>query len=315
MWKFTANEFKKYKQIAVLGTRHKKRDGSDMVSKLISLVLYPGSLPELTELSAGRYQLPNNAKEVALFKGAIFNESELAEQLSNSKSFSRLFQRSGLDNRVIRPLLPFSLGQIGLVGGSGLINGLVECDTPHVIKGRIVKEKRSYTDANTNKQGALMSTTLTEATSNKLIFNLLTPNGFISLTDYGNGGTFINSENDPSGDTVSRLGHYNFQGSGGLHGGENTLGADSDAILPLGKTVITRVAQEVLEDCDIQKALRRHEAGDWGEVEKADWKANDDALKHGNRILSTYLGSNDAIFWVITEWDRSLTTVLLLEEY
>jgi hypothetical protein len=81
-------------------------------------------------------------------------------------------------------LLPLNLSQIGLVGGSGLINGKVECDTPHIIKGRIIKEKTSFIEENTNHEGYVTSTTLTEVVSNKLIFNLLTPKGFLSLTDY-----------------------------------------------------------------------------------------------------------------------------------
>ena len=186
MWKFTGDEFKKFKQIAVLGTRQKRRDASDMVSELTSLVLNPDILPELTELPTGHYQLPDMNKEVALFKGALFNENELSEQLSKSKSFSRLFQRSALDGTTKRPLLPLSLGQIGLVGGSGLINGWVDCATPHIIKGRIVKEKRVRMEENSNSKGDLMSTTQIETISNKLIFNLLTPAGFSSLTDYGN---------------------------------------------------------------------------------------------------------------------------------
>jgi len=184
VWKFSGSEFKKFKQIAVFGVRCKKRDGSAMVSELTSLVLNPDTLPDLSELPDGRYQLPNVAKDVALFKGALFNEAELAEQLSNSKSFSRLFQRSKLDNLEKRPLLPLSIGQIGLVGGSGLINGRVECDTPHIIKGRIVKEKRVRMEETINNRGDVTSTTQIETVSNKLIFNLLVPSGFISLTDY-----------------------------------------------------------------------------------------------------------------------------------
>jgi len=52
MWKFTGDEFKKFKQIAVLGTRNKRRDGSEMISELTSLVLNPSMLPELPELPA-----------------------------------------------------------------------------------------------------------------------------------------------------------------------------------------------------------------------------------------------------------------------
>jgi hypothetical protein len=158
-------------------------------------------LPEITDLATGRYQLPSDFKEVALFKGAVFNKSELAEQLKRSKSFSRLFQRNRLDGISKRPLLPLNLSQIGLVGGSGLINGLVECENPHIIKGRIVKETRTYEDDKTNAKGDLLHTTITETTSNKLIFNLLTPKGFISLTDYAGEGIFIDSDDDLNDDT------------------------------------------------------------------------------------------------------------------
>jgi hypothetical protein len=156
-----------------------------MASELASQMLEPDKLRELTELPENRYKLPIIEKKVELFKGAEFNVAELAEQLNKSASFSRLFEKNKLDTSDKRPLLPLNLGQVGLIGGSGLINGLVECDTPHIIKGRIVKENTVSTEENLNRNGDLMSTTLSETRSNKMIFNLLTPNGFLSLSDYG----------------------------------------------------------------------------------------------------------------------------------
>jgi hypothetical protein len=329
IWKFTVGEFKKFKQIAIFGIRHtrkkaeihkassqseyaehKYQDGFDLVTELSSMVLEPEKLPELTGLPAGRYQLPTINKEVALFKGALFNKNELAEQLSKSNSFSRIFEKSKLDDTTKRPLLPLNIGQIGLVGGSGLINGLVECDTPHIIKGRIVKEKRINTDENTNDKGDLMSTTLTETISNKLIFNLLTPNGFVSLTDYGNIGATEDSGSDSDNDLDDETEKT-------VNGGGNDANSSicESARFPLGRVVVTRNAREVLTDYDINSALRRHQSGDWGDVSKDDRAANDNAVKHGERILSSYLGSADEEFWIITEWDRSVTTVLLPEDY
>ena len=46
-----------------------------------------------------------------------------------------------------------------------------------------------------------------------------------------------------------------------------------------------------------------------------DWKLNDEALKVGNRLLSAYTAVNGVKFWIITEWDRSTTTILLPEDY
>jgi hypothetical protein len=184
VWKFVGDEFQRFKQVAILGIRRKRRDGSALVGELTAQALEPDMLPELSELSEGRYSLPATAIPVNTFKGAEFNVQELAEQLNCSTSFSRLFEKNKLDSEGKRPLLPLNLGQVGLIGGSGLINGLVECDTPHIIKGRIVKESTLNTEENLNKQGELTSTTLTETRSNKMIFNLLTPQGFLSLSDY-----------------------------------------------------------------------------------------------------------------------------------
>jgi hypothetical protein len=63
--------------------------------------------------------------------------------------------------------------------------------------------------------------------------------------------------------------------------------------------------------------LRRHHAGDWGDVCAEDAKANEDALKNGERLLSIYYPMNDRNFkvYVITEWDRSATTVMLASDY
>lgn len=182
VWKFAGNEFSRFRQIAVMGVRKKRSDGSSSVQALASLALEPDKLPELTALADNRYTLPATAKKVEVFKGAEFNVSELSEQLKKSNSFSKLFEKNKLDSDVKRPLLPLNIGQVGLIGGSGLINGLVECDTPHIIKGRIVKENNTRSEENLNSRGEVASVTAYETRSNKMIFNILTPDGFKSLS-------------------------------------------------------------------------------------------------------------------------------------
>ena len=85
--------------------------------------------------------------------------------------------------------------------------------------------------------------------------------------------------------------------------------------LPLGQTVATPGVLAELTRPDIWKALRRHECGDWGVVDDEDKAANDAALVNGSRVLSAYRSANGVKFWIITEWDRSVTTVLLPSEY
>jgi len=83
----------------------------------------------------------------------------------------------------------------------------------------------------------------------------------------------------------------------------------------LGRTFITPGALEKLSQVDVAEALARHLAGDWGEVCPEDARANERALVEDARLLSVYHGSNGTKFWIITEADRSATTVLLPEEY
>ncbi len=183
VWKFVGDEFKRFKQVAIMGVRQKRCDGSAFVAELASLSLTPDNILELSEFPNDRYQLPVVSKKVELFKGAQFNVAELSEQLSRSTSFTKLFVKNRLDN-IKRPLLPLNIGQIGLVGGSGLINGLVNCNTPHLLKGRIIKNNNAAREENHNSRGEVTSTTLVETRSNKMVFNLLTPSGFLSLSDY-----------------------------------------------------------------------------------------------------------------------------------
>ena len=301
VWKFYGDEFKRYKQIAVMGVRRKRRDGSNMVSGLASLVLEPNNLRELTDLPENRYLLPDAAKRVDLFKGAVFNVAELEEQLKKSTSFSRLFEKNKLDGTVKRPLLPLNLGQVGLIGGSGLINGLVECESPHIIKGRIVKENRVSKEENLNRKGELTSTTVIETRSNKMIFNLLTPNGFISLSDHGSNSKEDDMLVNGNGDSSYPLAIQAM--------------IVPDARFPLGRTVITANARCVLTDRDINVALERHQSCDWGTVSESDRRSNDNALKRDERILSVYKSTGGEKFWILTEADRSCTTVLMPDDY
>ncbi len=85
--------------------------------------------------------------------------------------------------------------------------------------------------------------------------------------------------------------------------------------VPLGQTVATPAALGVLTRPDVVAALRRHAAGDWGDVDDDDRAANDDAVRTGGRLLSAYRAANGTTFWVVTEADRSVTTVLLPEDY
>lgn len=66
---------------------------------------------------------------------------------------------------------------------------------------------------------------------------------------------------------------------------------------------------------EIANALKRHQCGDWGDLEPEDKAANEQAMLEGSRLLSAYHSATGIKFWIITGWDRSVTTVLLPSEY
>ena len=70
-----------------------------------------------------------------------------------------------------------------------------------------------------------------------------------------------------------------------------------------------------MHQADIPIALGRHAAGDWGDVCEADRRENELSVNQRLRLLSVYRDRNGVKFWIITEADRSATTVLLPEDY
>lgn len=87
-------------------------------------------------------------------------------------------------------------------------------------------------------------------------------------------------------------------------------------LFPLGRTFATPAAHRALECAGALPfaLLVRHQCGDWGVLDAEDRAANDRAVINGTRILSAYVTGNEKIY-VITEADRSSTTILLASEY
>jgi hypothetical protein len=85
---------------------------------------------------------------------------------------------------------------------------------------------------------------------------------------------------------------------------------------PLGRIVATPGALKLLKEAgeDPLRYPARHALEDWGEIDKQDQRENELSLMYGWRVLSSY-NIGEEIVWVITEADRSVTTILLPEEY
>jgi hypothetical protein len=84
---------------------------------------------------------------------------------------------------------------------------------------------------------------------------------------------------------------------------------------PLGRTVATPGALATVPSSEMQAALRRHHSGDWGELDEHDRIENERSLRESGRLLSVFRTKSGTKFYIITEHDRSATTVLLPDEY
>lgn len=86
---------------------------------------------------------------------------------------------------------------------------------------------------------------------------------------------------------------------------------------PLGQIVATPGALQAMAESGQTPDffLQRHITGDWGEVSDGDKQLNDEALQDGSRLLSAFTTLKGERLWIITEGDRSVSTLLRPEEY
>ena len=99
--------------------------------------------------------------------------------------------------------------------------------------------------------------------------------------------------------------------------GEPNPDSQPEPLFPLGQIVATPGALKTLKEAgqDPAELLSRHVAGDWGDLVEEDKKENELSVEKGFRIFSAYELANGEKVWVITEADRSATTILRPDEY
>ena len=95
------------------------------------------------------------------------------------------------------------------------------------------------------------------------------------------------------------------------------LATETKSLFPLGQTYATPGALEALSEAEQEAAefLHRHQSGDWSELCEEDRRENQFSIDKRLRIFSAYHTSKGQKLWVITEADRSVTTLLLPSEY
>lgn len=91
----------------------------------------------------------------------------------------------------------------------------------------------------------------------------------------------------------------------------------SKPLFELGVVVATPACLEALSDAGqtLDEFLDRYSQGDWGALCDEDHQANEDALKHGERLFGSYLTKLNIKVWILTEADRSSTCAMLPSDY
>lgn len=92
---------------------------------------------------------------------------------------------------------------------------------------------------------------------------------------------------------------------------------NSTTCFSLGRVIATQGIAQLAESGTIKpmEYLARHARGDWGDVYQEDWQLNNRSVAGGGRLMSSYKIDECVTLWIITEWDRSVTTLLLPSEY
>ena len=133
------------KYVTIMGTKTTNFSYSDKFNELINL-----THDSISTTLQEEYNLDLPSAEINLFRGSVLDESELNDIVLNDGLFDEFFKSIDNDHaeQDKRPLLPFNIGQVGLILSSGSLDGVVEEDggTKHIIKGMTIKESDSVTE-------------------------------------------------------------------------------------------------------------------------------------------------------------------------
>ena len=162
------------KYVTIMGIKNTNFSYSDKFNELINL-----TYDDLTTTLQEEYNLDLPESEINLFRGSVLDEAELTEIIMKDGLYDEFFKT--VENEYAeedkRPLLPFNIGQVGLILSSGSLDGVVEEDggTVHIIKGMTIKESDTVTEQ-TIENGRTI-TQSTETIRNKVQITALGADG------------------------------------------------------------------------------------------------------------------------------------------
>jgi tRNA1(Val) A37 N6-methylase TrmN6 len=311
IYRMGGEESEKYDQCAVFGVRH-NNNGKDQLllrQQVQRMLSYSENLPMLTPHPDRMYSVPPTGEVEITYVGLPLDEIEDRLMASNAWKAAVPLLLPKQEVAGGRPITPLHGGHVGLLATAGMLNGVFgQGEQRHLARWRPVK----HTTTTTEVEDDIEITRTKERFSNELALV------------FSSGRTLVLTETKPpepekgepkvetpdDSDTVME--------DAAVFARLN--GPDSRQLFQLGRLVMTRTVQDLVmsEGFNPYPHLAAHKSGNWGDVSDSDRKANDYALKQGDlRIFSCYDAPQtpDGKLWIITEADRSSTTILLPSDY
>jgi hypothetical protein len=310
----------KYDQYAVFGIRG--NNGATAAEQITSHIRYVmgrrNEVPVLSPAPDALYHVPPTTDDVVLMYTGIPLDA-VEDRIHTSVAWFHAVPNLLPQLEVVggRPITPLHGGHVGLLATAGMLNGVFgNGDQKHIARWRPVK----HTTTTEEIVGEEKITRIKERFSNELSLVFVTGETSI-LTETPKAASTAGAEvveeqamldEDDDGDA-------DFDTDEDLV--EIAEESEVEKSFSLGRTVMTTWVRDLASKhgVNLYSLLARHSQGDWGDLSYFDSRRNDEAVDRGDgRILSNYVVPefpDDGRVWIITEHDRSATTVMLPGEY
>lgn len=331
IYRLDGEESEKYDQCAIFGIRHNNNGHETILLRqsISRMMCYPKQLPVLTPEADRMYSVPPSGNVEIYHVGLPLDEIE--DRLITSNAWKAAVPLLLPKQEVAggSPITPLHGGHVGLLATAGMLNGKFgEGEQAHLAHWRPIK----HTTTTVEIEDDMEITRTRERFSNELAIVFVdgrtqiltetkqdepmveegegaedseTPEDAAAAAEFEEDDDDVDEEDDEDDDNLVEVSRLNSPGSCKL--------------FQLGRLTMTRGVQSLVVDgFDLGQLLARYKRGEWGDSDKEDIDSNNRAVKKGGaRIFSSYdvPESPDGRVWIITEHDRSSTTVLLPTEY
>lgn len=316
-----------FQQVVIFGNRARRYEveGKAETKRHRSQLLRVGMKEETPDVLPDEwpfdsYVVPSAKSEMGHFYRVTVEPRQLEEEVTQLgglwSDVGAIFGRTGLKTRP--PVRRLSNWHLALSLAAGAITGVV---TSHggrclVVKGNTHKDKISKTEFTENEDGSVKET--------RVLTDRFVP--VIRAWEMTAGSAQLGQLL-----TITSVPQANDNGANASESGDvdeaqaesaptRQAAASNAASMPrfdLGRIVMTRAVNDLVADGVFKPLtlLKRHVFGDWGDVTGGDAQRNEQSLQDGDRLMSVYNVSSTLTIWIITEADRSATTLLLPEDY